>query len=82
MQILKQTRHPPPLVVQPCTVLVPLLPLLVPLLLLIVLSSALIHHLLPPQALLVLKIECKEVSKFILENGMKINRLPRLSESR
>jgi hypothetical protein len=75
MQILKQTRHPPPLVVQPRTVLVPLL-------LLVVLSSALIHPLLPPQALLILKIECKEVSKFILENDMKINRLPRLSESR
>jgi hypothetical protein len=26
-------------------------------------------------------MECKEVSKFILENGMKIKRLPRLSES-
>jgi hypothetical protein len=27
-------------------------------------------------------MECKEISKFILENGMKIKRLPHLSESR
>jgi hypothetical protein len=27
-------------------------------------------------------MECKEVSKFILENGMKIKRLPHLPESR
>jgi hypothetical protein len=27
-------------------------------------------------------MECKEVNKFILENGMKIKRLSRLSESR
>jgi hypothetical protein len=27
-------------------------------------------------------MECKEINKFILENGMKIKRLPHLSESR
>jgi hypothetical protein len=40
MRILKQTRRPHPLVIQPRTILVPLLILLLILILLIVLSSA------------------------------------------
>jgi hypothetical protein len=84
MRILKQTHHPQPLVIQPHNVLMPLLfkvlsstvrGLLETHNLLVLLQPRSLHLLLPPQAFLILKMECKEISKFILQNGMKIKRI-------
>jgi hypothetical protein len=47
----------------------------------VLLPRCVLHLLLPSQALLILKMECKETNKFILQNGMKITRLPHLSKT-
>jgi hypothetical protein len=86
----KADPSPPPLIVQPCTILVPFL--------LLVFCRQRCpqapQRLSPPPAPWPPppppapssphpeKMKYKEISKFILKNGMKIIRLPRLSESR